>query len=135
MSSYSSFSSSDEARNTLTALLFSMSVFRWWAALWVGGEVVEVHEDGFSGIADFLGEVVEAVEALIVGGQNVGDAPGCEDEERAPGAGLEASALGLPVWADGFLLQVDDGEALVDGGIDDDALSSVGWPVWRSRRW
>ena len=62
------------------------------------------------------------VEALVVGGELFFDAPGCEYEECAPCAGLEASALGLPVGGDGFLLEVDDGEGLVDGGVDDDAL-------------
>ena len=92
------------------------------AALWRGGEVGEPDDGGISSLADFGGEVVEAVEALVVGGKFVGDAPGCEDEEGAACAGVEASALGLPVGADGFFLEVDDGQPLVDGSVDDDAF-------------
>ena len=81
-----------------------------------------IDNSGVGGVADLGGEVVEEVETLVAGGQLVFDAPGREDEERAAGAGLEAAALGLPVGGDGFLLEVDDGEALVDGGIDNDVL-------------
>ena len=81
-----------------------------------------IDDSGVGGVADLGGEVVEEVETLVVGGQLVFDTPGRKDEERAAGAGLEAAALGLPVGGDGFLLEVDDGEALVDGGIDNDVL-------------
>ena len=81
-----------------------------------------INNSGVGGIADLGGEVVEEVETLVIGGQLVFDAPGREDKERTSGAGIEAAALGLPVEGDGFLLEVDDGEALVDGGIDNDVL-------------
>ena len=77
---------------------------------------------GVGGVADLGGEVAEEVQTLVVGGQLVFDAPGRKDEERTSGAGIEAAALGLPVGGDGFLLEVDDGEALVDGGIDNVVL-------------
>ena len=77
---------------------------------------------GVGGVADLGGEVVEKVETLVVGGQLVFDTPGRKDEKRTSGAGIEAAALGLPVGGDGFLLEVDDGEALVDSGIDNDVL-------------
>ena len=59
---------------------------------------------GYKALVNWEKTSVEAVEALVVGGKFVGDAPGCEDEEGAACAGVEASALGLPVGADRLFL-------------------------------
>ena len=41
---------------------------------------MQVDEGGVGGVADFCSEVVETVEAFVVGVQRLVDAPGGEDE-------------------------------------------------------
>ena len=70
--------------------------------------------------ADLLGEEVHVVETVVISTKLSFHRvkilrPRSEDEEGAFGTGEEALALGL--FGDGFLLEMDEGEAAVDGDV------------------
>ena len=80
-----------------------------------------VHYPHLSGGADFLGKVVEVMEAGIVGMAFV--LPRGENEQMARRAGIEAALRRLPVFADGFLLEDDKGQSGIDGIAHNKALA------------
>ena len=79
------------------------------------------YDDGRAGVgAGVGGQGVEVVEAAVVGvggdavyGAQCVDCPRGQDEQAATGTGVEAAALGFPVWTDGLFLQMDEWVAVL----------------------